>query len=274
MRSLVVAVLMSGVVSVAQAADLPDLPILRGGLTEGLSTSRVNWDGYYIGGQAGYGTSDMNFRGSTKTVAAQLMSGLEMEAQQQVSSWPIMGKVSVHGSGYGAFAGYNSQWDDVVLGLEFSYMHGGFGGSQTDRMSRIFTLASGYTDGVTYEGSSRISISDMATLRGRAGYAIGPVLPYMFAGFALGRADIVRTAHIYGDQVNPNAAPGFQNVPFDVSATDGQYNRLIYGYTAGLGVDINLVGGLFARAEYEYVRFTSTVDTNINTVRAGLGYKF
>jgi len=28
------------------------------------------------------------------------------------------------------------------------------------------------------------------------------------------------------------------------------------------------------RAEWEYLRFTTTVDTNINTVRAGLGYKF
>jgi outer membrane immunogenic protein len=31
---------------------------------------------------------------------------------------------------------------------------------------------------------------------------------------------------------------------------------------------------LFARAEYEYVRFTTNVDTSINTARVGLGYKF
>jgi len=28
------------------------------------------------------------------------------------------------------------------------------------------------------------------------------------------------------------------------------------------------------RAEWEYIRFAAQVDTNINTVRAGLGYKF
>jgi opacity protein-like surface antigen len=39
-------------------------------------------------------------------------------------------------------------------------------------------------------------------------------------------------------------------------------------------VDINLIQGLFMRAEWEYVRFTTKIDTNINTVRAGLGYKF
>jgi outer membrane immunogenic protein len=274
MRSLVLAVMVSGAVSAAHAADLPDFPILRGGLTEGLSTSRVNWEGFYVGAQGGYGWSNMNFKGSTSTVAAQMMSGLEMEQEQRISSWPIMGKVSVHGSGYGGFAGYNSQWDDVVLGVEASYMHGSFGGAQTDSMSRFFTLSSGYTDGVTYEGKAQIAISDMATIRGRAGYAMDCFLPYAFFGVALGQADIIRSAHIYGNQVNPAAAAGFQNVPFDVSATEGQYRHLIYGYSAGLGVDINLVGGLFARAEYEYIRYSATVDTSINTARLGLGYKF
>jgi opacity protein-like surface antigen len=51
-------------------------------------------------------------------------------------------------------------------------------------------------------------------------------------------------------------------------------NHVIYGYTAGLGVDVNLISNLFLRAEWEYVRFTTQVDTNVNTVRAGLGYKF
>jgi outer membrane immunogenic protein len=52
------------------------------------------------------------------------------------------------------------------------------------------------------------------------------------------------------------------------------HNHLIYGYTAGLGIDVNLIGGLFMRAEWEYVRFTDQVDTSINTARIGLGYKF
>ena len=59
-----------------------------------------------------------------------------------------------------------------------------------------------------------------------------------------------------------------------MTSTDAQHNHLVYGYSAGLGVDINLVGGLFMRAEWEYTRFAAAVDTSINTVRAGLGYKF
>jgi opacity protein-like surface antigen len=59
-----------------------------------------------------------------------------------------------------------------------------------------------------------------------------------------------------------------------LGAADVTNSRLIYGYSAGVGIDINLIGGLFMRAEWEYLRFTAQVDTTINTVRAGLGYKF
>jgi outer membrane immunogenic protein len=274
MRRLLLVAMMCGAVSSAQAADMPDLPFLRGSFTEGLSSSTVNWQGGYIGGHAAYGTSNMNFTGSTRTVAARLMDGLEMEQVQRISEWPIMGKVSSHGHGFGGFVGYNSQWTDVVVGVELNYTHGKFGGSQTGSMSRFFTLPSGYTDSVTYQGTARINISDMGTLRVRGGYACGSFLPYMFAGIALGQADIIRTARVFGTQVNPLAAPGFQNVPFDISATDAQYSHLIYGYSFGLGTEVMLISGLFLRAEWEYVRFASSIDTSINTVRAGLGYKF
>src|SRR5262249_6666059 len=142
-----------------------------------------------------------------------------VEGDGGVAEWPLGGKVSVHGNGFGGFAGYNSQWDDVVLSAEFSYMHGNFGGSQTDSMSRFFGASGGYTDSVTYDSIATMRISDMASARARAGYAVGSFLPYVFGGIALGQADIIRTAHIYGNQVNPNAAPGFTDVPFDLTAT-------------------------------------------------------
>jgi outer membrane immunogenic protein len=271
MRRLLLAAVMFGATAGAQAADMPDF--LRGSLP-GNSVPTANWQGYYIGGQGGIGTSDMNFTGSTHNVAANLLSGLEMEQQEQVSSWPIMGKVSVHGTGYGFFAGHNSQWDDIVLGVEFNYLHGNFGGTGTGSRSEFFTLPSGYTDSVTYQGTATMAISDMGTLRARAGYAYDCFLPYVFGGVALGQANIITSAHVFGNQVNVNAAPGFTNVPFNLSATDAENSHLIYGYAAGIGVDVQLPAGFFLRAEWEYLRFTSAVDTSVNTARLGLGYKF
>ncbi len=280
MRRLVLAAMMFGAVSGARAADMPDF--LRGSFTDGLSPSRVNWQGYYVGGQGGYGSSDENFNGSTSNMIAALLANTTIESEMQVSQWNLgLGKESARTSGYGGFVGYNSQWDDVVIGIEASYLHGGFGGASTASKSLVSSapLSDNFYHSVTATSQAAISISDMASFRARAGYAYGSFLPYMFGGFALGNADITRSV-----TVHDNYAPTFagavsscSNTPpycVTLSSTQAQHNHLIYGYSAGLGVDVNLIGGLFMRAEWEYTRFTSAVDTSINTVRAGLGYKF
>jgi outer membrane immunogenic protein len=269
MRGLLVAAVALGAVSAAHAADMPDLPILRGGFTDGLSSTHVNWEGFYVGGQGGLGTSDMDFTGATKDIATKLLFDTAIENTGGVSDWPLGGKVSTHGHGFGAFAGYNAQWEDVVLGLELSYMHGSFGGSQTDSMTRIFTDSNNTTDTVTYQADGQVKLKDMASARLRAGYAWGIFLPYAFGGMALGQADIVRTATIYGTQVGT----GF-NVPFYLTATDAQNSRFVYGYSWGLGVDVMLTAGLFLRGEWQYNHYAASIDTEVNTFHVGLGYKF
>jgi outer membrane immunogenic protein len=264
MRRLLVAAMMFGTVVGAQAADMPDF--LRGSLLPSGPSPTVNWQGFYVGGQGAIGESDLNFTGSTQSVAAKLLVDTAMEQAASVSSWPVMGKISVRGTGIGGFAGYNSQWDSIVLSLEFSYLHGNFGGTQSDSIGRSFNDSLGNLDDVTYQASASMAISDMGTFRARAGYAIGSFLPYAFGGVALGEADIVRTVSITGTQSGTPFTP--------LTATVGQYSHLVYGYSGGVGVDMMLVSCLFLRAEWEYLRFTSAIDTDVNTFRVGLGYKF
>jgi len=280
MRRLLLAAAIFGTVSGAQAADMPDLPVLRGGFTDGLSTAKVNWQGYYIGGQAGYGSSDENFNGTNQSLTAAMLANTVIENDLAVSRWGLnLGKSSARSSGYGGFAGYNSQWDDVVIGVEASYLHGSFGGSSSASEERFFTtpLSDGLYHDVKSSSSDSIAISDMATFRGRAAYAYSSFLPYVFGGLALANADITHSVTVV-DKYSAVAPPvGAACTPancFNPSLTQIQHNHLLYGYTAGLGVDVNLIGGLFLRAEWEYIRFTSSIDTSVNTVRAGLGYKF
>jgi opacity protein-like surface antigen len=276
MRRLVVAAVISGAVSGAHAADLSDLPILRGSFTEGLTRSHVNWEGFYVGGQAAYGSSDENFNGSTSNMMAALLANTIIESEMGVSRWNLgLGKESARSSSYGAFVGYNWQWEDVIIGLEASYLHGTFGGatSATQARSSGTPLSDTFIHDVTATSSASIAISDLATFRGRAGYAWGCFLPYAFGGFALGNANITRSVSAFDVWTPTINSPGPGGQAF-LSSSNVQHNHLIYGYAAGLGVDVNLVGGLFVRAEWEYLRFTSAVDTSINTVRAGLGYKF
>jgi outer membrane immunogenic protein len=281
MRRFLLAMAMCGMTAGAHAADLPDLPILRGGFSEGLSSSRVNWSGFYVGGQGGYGSSDVNFSGSNQAMTALLLNNTVIDREAGVSQWPLnLGKTTTQSSAFGAFTGYNWQWDDVVVGAEASYMHGSFGGTSSASMRRFYaqSFSDSFFHDITSSASASISISDMATLRGRAAYVFGSFLPYAFAGIALGNADITRSVTVVdrfalfrGPFACPAVAPPFCST---LTLTNAQHNRLLYGYSFGVGTDVNLVGGLFMRAEWEYVRFTSVLDTSINTVRLGLGYKF
>jgi outer membrane immunogenic protein len=271
MRRFLLAAMMFGATAGAHAADMPDF--LRGSLPAG-PPATVNWRGFYVGGQYGYGSSDENFTGSTSNMLAALLQNNVIQ-EMGVSQWNLgLGKDSARSSAFGGFTGYNWQWDDVILGLEASYLHGSFGGSAS--AGQALTSGSKLSDGlfhtVAVTSSSAISISDMASFRARAGYAYGSFLPYVFAGAALGNADISSSVTVH-DGVSTAILGPFTPLA-TLNSDNVEHNHLVYGYSAGAGFDINLIGGLFLRAEYEYLRFTAQVDTSINTVRAGLGYKF
>jgi opacity protein-like surface antigen len=263
----------------AQAADMPD--VLRGSFVG--YTPVINWQGFYVGGQYGYGSSDDHFTGSNTSMLNTLIANNVIQ-QMGVGQWNLqLAGISERSSGYGAFAGYNWQWDDVVAGLEISYLHGSFGTTTTATAGPLIggPLSDTFYHSVSVTSSDSIAISDMATFRARAGYAWGIFLPYMFGGLALGNATISQAVNVhdqYGPTFNNAAASCTSATPplvcYTIHADNTLHNHLIYGYSAGLGVDIRLIGGLFMRAEWEYTRFVDLIEVNMNTVRAGLGYKF
>lgn len=273
MRRIVLAMMMAGAVQGAQAADYPeDLPILRGSVRDGVIP---RWQGFYVGGQAAYGSSDHNFNGATKDIVAQQLALTAVDQQLGVSGWPVIGgKVSHQSSAFGAFGGYNSQWDDVVLGIDASYMHGNFGGQASGTMARQ-TTSNNILYTATSTAAASINFTDVLTLRGRAGYAWNSFLPYVFGGVALGLADSKRSSIVNSTGTYVGAPPAtIQDYDVTYNTSENKNGRLMVGYTFGVGTEVMLYSGLFARAEWEYVRFTGPIDTNINTVRGGLGYRF
>ena len=72
------------------------------------------------------------------------------------------------------------------------------------------------------------------------------------------------------------AVPPLPNIgPVSYSLTDNANSHFIMGFAGGMGVDIMLYAGFFLRAEWEHLRFSAKdVETSVNTVKAGLGYKF
>lgn len=251
MRRILLAAVMLGTATVAQAADLP---FLRGSFTDGLTTTKVFWQGYYLGGQLAYGSTDSKLPGNLNS---DMQSTFHPPANVTYY-WAPLGQAHDLNIGYGGFAGYNSQWEDVVVGVEANYLHGqfrGYSGSTGNRYNPDSTILS------TTHSTAVLRVSDFGSLRVRAGYIMGCFLPYAYLGAGMGSQTIER---------NVSSSPS-PVLPMWATATK---TKLVYGYSAGVGLDVMLTGGLFTRLEYEYQRVTSDIETNINTVRVGLGYKF
>lgn len=294
MRRIVVAMMMAMTAASAQAADLPDLtdlPILRGGFRDGLSTGTRNWRGFYVGGQAGYAAANVDFGRATSSMTDFMLRNAVL--QSELHDWTLLGKNDIQTTGFGGFVGRNWQWDDAVLGLEVSYSHmSGFETSSANVLARRITNPIGsspppnhtYFYDTTLAGGAAVKVHDVMTFRARAGWAAGIFMPYAFGGLAVGRIDSSRFATITGTRTD--RFEDTSTTPATVTETtvglaplglvESRTNNFVAGYTLGLGTEMALFGNLFARAEWEYVKFLKVKDISIgmNTVRAGLGYRF
>jgi len=154
--------------------------------------------------------------------------------------------IDLSGGQVGGTAGYNWQFGNAVLGLE----------GDID-----WSNLKGTSSALPCPGCST-SDSWLSTVRGRAGYAFGGIMPYLTGGLAVG--DIRASA------------PGFAGA----STTNA-------GWTVGGGIEIALPGNWSAKAEYLHADLgkfncglncgpspTNNVSMHDDVIRAGLNYHF
>lgn len=270
-RLLIGALAVVGAGTQAMAAEPPDF--LRGSSSYEPPIRSYRWSGVYVGGHAGYGNANMDFSKATQPLIAHMLRGTALESEGNVSRFEVLGKTSTGSAVYGGFIGFNSQWEDVVIGAEVNY---NLASISSD--APVFPVGRGTTAGGSFysydiTGSGSMKITDYGTLRGRAGYVMGNFLPYATIGLAVGRADIARSATISGTQTS--LADG-SVVPFSFTESDGKQGTFIYGWSLGGGLDVALIGGLFARGEYEFIQFVANhnISASMHNVRGGVGYKF
>jgi outer membrane immunogenic protein len=133
-----------------------------------------------------------------------------------------------------------------------------------------------------------VQVKDAITFRGRAGWATGNFLPYVFGGVAVGRMDVSRSVTSSVTRRDDLSITD----PFGVTTTtigptlpvpaqsqtliEQRTNAFVAGWTGGLGLEYMLWGNLFMRGEWEYVKFLTVKNTAVqaNNLRAGIGYKF
>jgi outer membrane immunogenic protein len=272
----VMGVLLALVLAPSAFADGPGWPY---GAPAAVPTNINGWAGFYIGGQVSYSDAGGDFSKTTQDPVAFALRETALENEVSPSSWPVLGKTNHSAAGFGGFAGYNTQFEKFVLGVEANYDQAGLALTAPNSPITRTTSAGGNAYLVNITGSGTMTDLNFGTLRARAGWALGNFLPYGFAGVALGESNVAISSTVSGQQ-NPNpgctAVPAPPCVPFSFTGTAGRSTEFMYGFTVGLGLDVALTPNVFLRAEYEYVQFAPVANliVDVNSLRAGAGFKF
>ena len=293
MRRLFVAFgLMGGLLSPAFAADY-DLPILRGSepvapiapvMTVGPATF-TRWSGFYVGGDISYNYTTVDFTGATAPVVA---SSLQDTAVQQCcapSQLQLLGRSSGSAFGGSGFFGYNTQWQDLILGVEANYTHTSLNvtAPSSPPVARSFPPPVGASPGtvtvtsVTLKNANGyLDLTDYAEVRGRAGYIVGNLLPYGFVGFVGGRADYSVSATTDAMCAVAPSISSSECIGYPITAGAGTNDTLLWGFSVGAGLDWALTQNFFLRGEFEFLQFAPITNISLPIVsgRVGAGFKF
>ncbi|WP_457107377.1 outer membrane protein [Methylobacterium sp. P5_C11] len=295
----------------ARAADL-DYDYLRGAEYDPVPAPVVDWSGVYLGGHGGYTSGGLAQRDAMQSTLANYFSYRDIESEFSVSKFLSLPGTRTHGASFGAFAGFNVQFDDIVLGIEADYTHTDQNSWSTNSISRIVTTSGGNSETVYLSGTSNTRIDDYGSIRARAGYAFGNLLPYVTAGAAIGQVTINDTVAVqnYGYSAttyaanqalttglpaavynhgyasfNPNfplnrstpAGQGVQTIPYaPTTLTANARTKTIGGVALGFGLEYAITPNILVRGEYQYVRFQdfNGHKAELNTVRGGAAVKF
>lgn len=176
----------------------------------------------------------------------------------QSGAFPYNWGINASGYALGGQVGYNYQFaNNVVLGAEADLQWADING-------QTVTTALGSTQG-TFGGS----IDYFGTLRARAGYAFGRVLPYVTGGAAYGKTSYTFTSVNLGTPANS----------YNYSQSSTQW-----GWTLGAGLEVALTDNWTVKAEYLYVDLGTmnittassprTLDLPFNDLKVAVNYKF
>ncbi|WP_378944697.1 outer membrane protein [Mesorhizobium sp. ANAO-SY3R2] len=161
----------------------------------------------------------------------------------------------------GAYAGYNQQFGNLVIGAEADM---NFSGIDRDRAAQV------YDDGSSNDyhyGTGDVKWN--GAIRARLGYAADRFLPYIAAGVAFAKYDVA-----------------FMHDEGDGAYAHWEGSASMTGWTLGGGIEYAATDNLMVRAEYRYSDYgnekwndpdwDSDLDVDLKThdLRLGVAYKF
>jgi outer membrane immunogenic protein len=234
----------------------------------------LNWTSFYVGGTVGAAWTKADVSMTTVNNTGILYDPLDIPSLNAFGS-PGMSRTNAI---FGAKAGYNQQWNAFVLGLEgdISWFH--FDQTVTNVGNPFVTFPGSGSAQI----STNVETSWLATIRGRAGFALDHWLFYGTGGAAFAN---VKYSNSY-KAFSPHGA-GFDFEAATASETEA-------GWAAGGGIDYAINPHLILSAEYLHVDLgTITASGGVTTqfaartatfnfstrvtsdlVRVGAAYKF
>ena len=148
----------------------------------------------------------------------------------------------------GGTLGYNYQVNQFVVGVEGDFDYSGIGNKRT--------LANGAT--------TKATVSSLATVRARAGFAADRALVYVTGGYAGG-----------------NVKASINDPANAIFASRSDFRS---GYVLGAGIEYAFTNNISAKAEYDYISLgkktvfpgadATSFGANVSVIKAGLNYKF
>lgn len=203
---------------------------------EGASAEPANWSGFYVGAHGGYGWEHL------------------YDAEKE--------RADAKGGLGGVHGGYLWQWQSLVAGVE-----GDFSWSRLS-WSEVNT-ATGET------GGAELTTDWLASLRGRLGYDLGPVLLYGTAGVAWTEWSLKASYTVIASGHTDRVSGGSTGA----------------GWVVGGGAEMKITESIIARIEGLHYRLNDLdtnmkingvpvhhdegpIDSNITVVRGGLSWRF
>lgn len=197
------------------------------------SAQAYDWQGWYIGVNAGWAQSDVD---TTRSVGAGAYFSAAEIAAVQASSVRDLDDDGFVG---GAQIGYNWQMPGWLLGVEADI--------NSLSLDSAYTLTAPYPAGGKFGSNYTVATSVeqdwLATLRARVGVPIGASLLYATGGLAIGDTEITQS---FSDNFSPIALQAVSN------------DETRVGWTAGVGVEFPIGQMTTVKVEYLHVDLGDT----------------
>jgi outer membrane immunogenic protein len=274
----VAAVAVFGFASVASAADMPiKAPVNKAPVAVAVH----NWTGFYVGANAGYAWS----AGAANYTVDPFFAGAPIGTPAGDAGRAALAASSTHVSDRtftgGVQAGYNLQFNNIVVGVEADF--------NSLRLNNSTDTAGSNGIGVPWIDNVHTSIKTdwLLTVRPRIGVASNSFLLYATGGLAVTRLDTFQSQS-NNDVFGGGFFPGYSE------SVSGIMTKT--GWTVGGGLEYAMSDHWTVKGEYLYTdfgnvtltgtagpptdfgfggqSFTHTFDLHSSMVRTGINYKF